>query len=71
MYYDIYSSSSIYSAFSDGAGLPPHNTPFPVVLMNEEYCNSVFRTGCPSWRQPHAWDAISNGSYITFWPDLN
>ena len=19
-------------------------------------------TGCPSWRQPHAWDAVSNSS---------
>ena len=23
---------------------------------------AFFTTGCPSWRQPHAWDAISNSS---------
>ena len=27
------SSSSVYSPFSDRLGLPPHNTPFPGVLM--------------------------------------
>ena len=27
-------SSSVYSPFSDRVGLPPRNTPFPVVLMN-------------------------------------
>ena len=27
------SSSSVYSPFSDRVGLPPHNTPFPRVLM--------------------------------------
>ena len=21
-----------------------------------------FTTGCPSWRQPHAWDAVQNSS---------
>ena len=26
-------SSSVYSPFSDRVGLPPHNTPFPGVLI--------------------------------------
>ena len=25
----------------------------------EEFCSNVFTTVCPSWRQPHAWDAVS------------
>ena len=29
----ITSSSSVYSTFSDRVGLPPHNTPFPRVLI--------------------------------------
>ena len=29
----LYSSSSVYSPFSDRVGLPPHNTFFPRVLM--------------------------------------
>ena len=30
---DISSSSSVYSPFSDRVGVPPHNTPFPGVLI--------------------------------------
>ena len=30
----LYSSSSVYSPFSDRVGLTPHSTPFPGVLMN-------------------------------------
>ena len=30
---DVFSLSSVYSPFSDRVGLPPHNTPFPRVLM--------------------------------------
>ena len=29
----LHTSSSVYSPFSDRVGLPPHNTPFPGVLM--------------------------------------
>ena len=29
----VSSSLSVYSSFSDRVGLPPHNTPFPGVLM--------------------------------------
>ena len=29
----MFVSSSVYSPFSDRVGLPPHNTPFPRVLM--------------------------------------
>ena len=26
---------------------------------------AVFMTGCPSWRQPNVWDAISTNSNMT------
>ena len=29
----VWCSSSVYSPFSDRVGLPPHNTPFPGVLL--------------------------------------
>ena len=46
-YSEIEGSLAFCALMSDRVGLPPHKTPFP---------------GCPSWRQPHAWDAISNSS---------
>ena len=45
---------SVYSPFSDRVGLPLHNTPFPGI-------------GCPSWRQPHAWDAICLMYLTSMW----
>ena len=35
--------------------------PSPGVLM-KGIVTELFMTGCPSWRQPHAWDAASNSS---------
>ena len=35
---------SVYSPFSDRVGLPPHNAPFPGVLMEQRFLND----GCPS-----------------------
>ena len=41
------SSSSVYSPFSDRVGLPPHNTPFPEVII-KSIGAACFTTGCPS-----------------------
>ena len=52
--------SSVYSPFSNEIGLPLYNIPSSGV--NEEYWSKFLTIGCPSWRQPHAWDAVSNSS---------
>ena len=50
--------SSVYSPFYDKVGLPLHNIPSSGVLVKSIGAN--FMTGCPSCRQTHAWDAVSN-----------
>ena len=47
--------------FSDGIGLPLQSIQCSGVRVKR--IGAIFiKTGCPSWRQPHAWDAISNSS---------
>ena len=42
------------------------------VNHHEEFWSNVFTTGCPSWRQPHAWDAVSKQSLILLYkPKFN
>ena len=41
------SSSSVYSPFSDRVRLPPHNTPFPGLLIKSNGA-AFFTTRCPS-----------------------
>ena len=38
----------------------PMGLEFILGSVNEEYWSSFLMTECPSWRQPHAWNAISN-----------
>ena len=49
--------SSVYCLFSDGVGLPLHNIPSSGVLVKSIEA-IFFTTGCLSWHQPHACDAI-------------
>ena len=49
---------------SDRVGLPLHNIPSPGVLM-KSIGAVFFTTRCTSWRQPHAWDAVSNNTLYT------
>ena len=58
VYIILYCILSVYSPFSDRVGLPLHNTQGVSMKSMEQR----FSTGCPSWRQPHAWDAILNCS---------
>ena len=51
----------VYSPFSDGVELPHHDITSPGLLMMSNGAE-FFMSGCPSCRQPHAWEAISNSS---------
>ena len=55
----------------------PIGLDFPLITsismsINVEYWSSVFTTGCPSWHQLHAWDAVLNRTFqnIAFYPKL-
>ena len=65
------SSSTVYSMFSDRVALPPHNTPFPGVLMKSNGAAVFLRTGAlPDVNHMRGMQCqiVIN---IIFWPEIN
>ena len=64
------SSSSVYSLFSDRVGLPPHNTPFPWVLMNSIGAAFLRPDALPDVNHMRGmqYQIVLN---IIFWPEIN
>ena len=69
-YLQMASSSSVYSPFSDRVGLPPHNTPFPRVLMKSIGAVLLRPDALPDVNHMHGmqYQIVLN---ITFWPEVN